>query len=116
MAKLESMTKPAQNLTKSMSDSYTEICLPFSTDKLLQEEYLTYAGTIRVGKILEDLDALAGTIGYRHCDDNNTATVPLTIVTASVDRITLLKRLKPNRFGQHLLVTTCCSRQDPNPS
>ncbi|EGD76244.1 hypothetical protein PTSG_11662 [Salpingoeca rosetta] len=86
----EDAHKPSQVLTKTMADSYTEVCLPFSTDKLLQEEYLTYAGSIRVGKILEDLDALAGTIAYRHCDDT-THYGPLTIVTASVDRITLLK-------------------------
>ena len=89
--------KPAQVLTKTMQDSYTEVHLDFTKDKMLQEEYLTYAGSIRVGKILEDLDALAGTIAYRHCDDNDSTTVPLTIVTASVDRITLLRRFPPNK-------------------
>ena len=31
---------------------------------------------------MEDLDALAGTIAYRHCDDGNAHTRPLTIVTS----------------------------------
>ena len=59
-----SLTDP-HALPQSMADSFTEAFLPFSTDKQLLEEYLTYAGTIRVGKLLEDLDALAGTIAYK---------------------------------------------------
>jgi len=42
---------------------------------------------------MEDLDALAGSIAYRHCDDGDALTRPLTIVTASVDRIWLLAPL-----------------------
>ena len=48
----------------------------------------------RMGRLMEDLDALAGTIAYRHCDDGNAHTRPLTIVTASVDRIWLLSELR----------------------
>jgi acyl-coenzyme A thioesterase 9 len=48
-----------------MADSFTEAFLPFTSDRQLLDEYLTYAGTIRVGKLLEDLDALAGTIAYK---------------------------------------------------
>lgn len=42
---------------------------------------------------MEDLDALAGAISYKHTDDGKTDSSPLTIVTASVDRIDLLKPL-----------------------
>ncbi|KAG0251770.1 hypothetical protein BG011_007377 [Mortierella polycephala] len=76
---------------KTMQDSYTEIILPFATDKALLEEYINFGGTVRHGKILEDLDALAGAISYKHCDDGQTDSSPLTIVTASVDRIDFLK-------------------------
>ncbi len=48
-----------------MADSFTEAFLPFTTDAELLDEYVTYNGRIRVGKLLEDLDALAGTIGYK---------------------------------------------------
>lgn len=48
-----------------MGDSFTEAVLPFSSDPELLEEYLTFSGTVRVGKLLEDLDALAGTIAYK---------------------------------------------------
>lgn len=34
---------------------------------------------------------------FRHADDNNPKTRPLTIVTASVDRIQLLHQLYPDR-------------------
>ncbi|KAF9180335.1 hypothetical protein BGZ51_006053 [Haplosporangium sp. Z 767] len=76
---------------KTMQDSYTEIILPFTTDKALLEEYINFGGTVRHGKILEDLDALAGAISYKHCDDGQMDSSPLTIVTASVDRIDFLK-------------------------
>lgn len=51
----------------------------------------------RVGRLLEDLDAMAGNISYKHADDNNPNTRPLSIVTASVDSIDLLNELIPNR-------------------
>ncbi|KAG0348747.1 hypothetical protein BG004_004323 [Podila humilis] len=78
---------------KTMKDSYTEIILPFSTDKALLEEYINFGGNVRHGKIMEDLDALAGAISYKHTDDGKTSSSPLTIVTASVDRIDMLKPL-----------------------
>ncbi|KAG0002032.1 hypothetical protein BGZ80_002781 [Entomortierella chlamydospora] len=78
---------------KTMQDSYTEIILPFKTDKALLEEYINVGGTLRYGKIMEDLDALAGAISYKHADDGKIGSSPLTIVTASVDRIDLLKPL-----------------------
>ncbi|KAF9897719.1 hypothetical protein BX616_005101, partial [Lobosporangium transversale] len=78
---------------KSMEDSYTEIILPFKSDKALLEEYINVGGTLRHGKIMEDLDALAGAIAYKHADDGKPDSSPITIVTASVDRIDLLKPL-----------------------
>ncbi|GJJ70544.1 acyl-coenzyme A thioesterase 9 [Entomortierella parvispora] len=78
---------------KTMQDSYTEIILPFKTDKALLEEYINVGGSLRHGKIMEDLDALAGAISYKHADDGKADSTPLTIVTASVDRIDLLKPL-----------------------
>ncbi|KAF9955072.1 hypothetical protein BGZ72_004027 [Mortierella alpina] len=76
---------------RTMQDSYTEIILPFATDKALLEEYINFGGNVRHGKIMEDLDALAGAISYKHCDDGKSDSSPLTIVTASVDRIDFLK-------------------------
>lgn len=90
--------------------------LPFSTDLALREQYINFYGNLRMGKILEDLDACAGTqpkksipratavltqnvgnVAHAHADDCNPNTRPLTIVTASVDRIDLLDKLLPDR-------------------
>ncbi|KAF9353979.1 hypothetical protein BGX26_008257 [Mortierella sp. AD094] len=89
---------------KTMQDSYTEIILPFKSDKTLLEEYINVGGTLRHGKIMEDLDALAGAISYKHADDGKPDSAPLTIVTASVDRIDLLKPLVVNdiRLSGHV--------------
>lgn len=54
-------------------------------------------GGIRVGKILEDLDALAGSVAHAHADLPSDATPPYSIVTASVDRIMLLDKLHLDR-------------------
>lgn len=66
------------------SQSRTSISYPFSTDELLKESYRNPWGQLRFGKVLEDLDALAGNIAFAHVQDPT-----MTIVTASVDRITL---------------------------
>ena len=88
--------KPAQLKLqlKTMRDSYLEQYLFFANDPLTKELYINFAGNIRIAKLLENLDALAGAIAYQHSDDgeifaNNDS--QLTIVTASVDRIDLLK-------------------------
>jgi len=70
---------------RKMADSYCEVNLPFRTEAKLAEDYTSIYGGIRVGKLLEDLDVLAASIAYIHCDD-----LDLTIVTAAVDRIDLL--------------------------
>jgi acyl-coenzyme A thioesterase 9 len=72
---------------KRISDSFCEVLLPFRTDATLLEEYVSMHGGLRFGKLLEDLDALAASIAYLHCDDAG-----LTLVTAAVDRIDLLKQ------------------------
>jgi acyl-coenzyme A thioesterase 9 len=80
-------------IPKLMKDSYVEEVLKFKSDEHIREEYMNTYGGIRISKVLEDLDALAGSIAYLHCDDNMAETLPLTIVTASVDRIDLLGRI-----------------------
>ena len=81
---------------RSPSQSHIEISYPFSTDEFLKETYRNPWGQMRFGKILEDLDALAGNIAFAHVQDPQ-----LNIVTASVDRIRL--RRPPNlESDQHL--------------
>lgn len=42
---------------RSLGWSAREALLPFSTDKALRDSYKGFFGDIRIGKILEDLDA-----------------------------------------------------------
>lgn len=81
------------NLVKGMCDSYVEEFIRFKSNPQVKEDYLNYYGGIRIGKILEDLDALAGSISYLHCED----TSDVIIVTASVDRIDLLTSIPPDK-------------------
>jgi acyl-coenzyme A thioesterase 9 len=47
-----------------------------------------------MGRVFEDLDALAGTIAFEHCVDatNPEHETPLHIITSSVDRVTITHR------------------------
>lgn len=45
---------------------------------------------IRIGRVLEDLDSLAGNIAFAHTDDGNPETMPPVLVTAAVERIQML--------------------------
>eukprot|EP00929_Paragymnodinium_shiwhaense_P048869 TRINITY_DN24667_c0_g1_i1.p1 TRINITY_DN24667_c0_g1~~TRINITY_DN24667_c0_g1_i1.p1 ORF type:complete len:448 (-),score=104.77 TRINITY_DN24667_c0_g1_i1:150-1493(-) len=58
----------------------------------LKERYRNPWGFMRFGRILEDLDALAGTVAYDHCRSSDPQDLDLHIVTASVDRIKYIKR------------------------
>ncbi|CAI9770701.1 unnamed protein product [Fraxinus pennsylvanica] len=78
-------------LTKTPSQSKMTILYNFSTDYILREQYRDPWNEVRIGKLLEDLDALAGTISVKHCSDVDSATRPLYLVTASVDKMVLKK-------------------------
>jgi acyl-coenzyme A thioesterase 9 len=80
-------------ITKSPADSRVQVSYPFSTDALLWETYRSPWGQMRLGKLLEDLDALAGNIAFFHVHTDNRAEEDYpVIVTASVDRIRLHER------------------------
>ncbi|KHG03224.1 Acyl-coenzyme A thioesterase 9, mitochondrial [Gossypium arboreum] len=78
-------------LTKSPSQSRTTIFYNFSSDYILREQYRDPWNEVRMGMLLEDLDALAGTISVKHCSDDDSTTRPLLLVTAAVDKIVLKK-------------------------
>ncbi|XP_021300767.1 acyl-coenzyme A thioesterase 9, mitochondrial [Herrania umbratica] len=78
-------------LTKTPSQSRTGILYNLSSDYILREQYRDPWNEVRIGKLLEDLDALAGTISVKHCSDDDSTTRPLLLVTASVDKIVLKK-------------------------
>ncbi|KAG0575402.1 hypothetical protein M758_5G001900 [Ceratodon purpureus] len=90
------MDGPAQSnlLSKTPEENRTSVVYNFASDKTLREEYRNPWNSIRIGKLLEDLDALAGTIAVKHCSDSDHTTRPLLLVTASVDKISMKKRLR----------------------
>jgi acyl-coenzyme A thioesterase 9 len=87
-------------VTRKPSFSAVSIQLPFADDQELAFRYTNAFGLIRMGVILEDLDALAGNIAAQHSDNGEN----LLLVTASVDRIRILAPLHVDEnyelFGQ----------------
>ncbi|KAH6766127.1 Thioesterase/thiol ester dehydrase-isomerase superfamily protein [Perilla frutescens var. hirtella] len=88
-----SLDEPPQTvlLTRTPSESRMTIIYNFSSDFTLREQYRDPWNEVRIGKLLEDLDALAGTISVKHCSDDDYTTRPLYLVTASVDKMVLKK-------------------------
>ncbi|RIA80121.1 HotDog domain-containing protein [Glomus cerebriforme] len=101
-------TKSHDLVLKRMADSYIEHYLSFKNSPELLEEYLDPVGEIRIGKILEDIDFLAESIGYKHCGiDPSSGNRPLTILTASVDRLDVIKPIQvcDIRLSGHVIYT-----------
>lgn len=87
---------------KRMMDSYVELTLPFRSMPELLEKYIATSGEIRLGKVFEDLDNLAGDISYQHVLGGRPKASqqhrnPIFIVTASVDRLDLVEPMRADR-------------------
>lgn len=74
--------------SRSARDSFVSVVLPFKDDKWFLDAYINAFGRLRMGQLFQDLDRLSGIIANKHCSPAEPV-----IVTASVDRILLLKRL-----------------------
>ncbi|XP_071736306.1 acyl-coenzyme A thioesterase 2, chloroplastic-like [Rutidosis leptorrhynchoides] len=88
---LDNTTNTDSVTIKPPAYSRTTILYPFSTDYILREQYRNPWNGIRVGKLLEDLDALAGTISFKHCFNHASMAESLLLVTASVDKMVIKK-------------------------
>ncbi|KAM7266442.1 hypothetical protein ACFE04_004339 [Oxalis oulophora] len=88
------VTDDSELFSKTPSWSRTGVQYKFSTDYSLREQYRNPWNEIRMGKLVEDLDALAGTVSYKHSCNGDGTTRPLLLVTASVDRIVLKKPIR----------------------
>lgn len=75
--------------SRSARDSFVSVVLPFKDDKWFLDGYINAFGRLRMGQLFQDLDRLSGMIANKHC-----LPAEPVIVTASVDRILLLKRLE----------------------
>lgn len=76
-----------------MHDSYSEILLPFARNPQLLDQYVNASGGLQTGKLMENLDSLAGSIAYKHMLGPGAANSArdvrerkFYIVTASCDR------------------------------
>lgn len=58
-------SKQQQLIAKPPSKSRTSVVYKFSTDYVLREQYRNPWNRMRMGKLVEDLDALAGTISFK---------------------------------------------------
>lgn len=90
---LEGQACPVHLVDKTPIQSKLSINYSFTSESKLRDLYVDSCGNVLIGKLFEDLDALAGNIAFLHSDDNNPLSRPLSLVTASVDRITLHKSL-----------------------
>jgi len=77
---------PSPPVERKPSESRTTVTYEFTKDPFLCQSYENPWGFFRKGKLLEDMDALAGNIAFKHCEKDGK--VPL-LVTASVDKIRL---------------------------
>ena len=75
---------------RTPAESRVQVEYEFKTNAFLREAYRNPWGQMRLGKLMEDLDALAGNIAYLHGGRNHPERP--VIVTASVDRIRLRER------------------------
>ena len=77
-------------IARKVSDSAFEKILPFSNNFELRDSYVNFFNGLRLGKLLEDLDFIAGRVAYNHTEGWQRG---LTIVTAACDRIDFLDEL-----------------------
>ncbi|CAH0547343.1 unnamed protein product [Brassicogethes aeneus] len=75
---------------RSMEDSFIAGIIPLSTDKDLQDKYSSLDGSVRKGRLMEDMDIFAVMVAQKHiCDPNlpEDAPFPQVLVTVVVDKI-----------------------------
>jgi acyl-coenzyme A thioesterase 9 len=76
---------------KCAADSAVSVRYAFGSDTSLKDAYINPFGGPRFGILMEDMDAIAGNVAFKHTDDGNPLTRPPLLVTASVDQISLLR-------------------------
>ena len=80
-------------ISKAPSESAVSVRYPFGSDPELKDAYINPFGGPRFGILMEDMDAIAGNVAFQHTDDGNPLTRPPILVTASVDRMSLRRRV-----------------------
>ena len=88
---LREVTSQDELETRSMKDSIREAVVPLGDNPSVRDKYLTFYKTVRIGKLLEDMDTLAGLVGYKYYKGpaEYEDRAPFALVTASVDKFKL---------------------------
>ena len=85
--KTSKMPLLSKNSSKTPNDSRVDVLYNFNGEEGLKETYIDGFGNVLMGRLLEDLDALAGNVAFFHCDDGNPETPGVSLVTAAVERM-----------------------------
>ena len=92
-------TKLSEKLVPRAPQTHTAVYV-WESDEDMREMYRQHGrGAVRMGRILEDLDSLAGNIAFFHADDDDDTTKTPQLVTASVDRVRLNRPLSLGGSG-----------------
>ena len=97
------------SLQKHPRDSFVRVLLPLASSPALRAAMLNARGHLRVGRLLEEMDAFSGVVAQLHCDDGDGARAAPLLVTAAFDRIDLLAGGggKPLPASQDLELSGC---------
>lgn len=83
--------KSAEDLpARSMQDSFTSAIIPLSSDLAIRDKYVTFLGSARLGRLMEDMDLFAVWVLHKHVNLPNldpSIPLPYTFVTLLVDQI-----------------------------
>ncbi|CAG9771220.1 unnamed protein product [Ceutorhynchus assimilis] len=96
------LPKTQEELPKrTMQDSIVEAIIPLSQDLGLQEKYTTFLGSVRTGRLVEDMDIFTVIVARKHIHNPKLpkdVNFPQTLVTVLVDRIEFSEYMpKPNK-------------------
>ena len=84
----ENKTNDLSSSSRCPADSFIQLRLAFTTNPALFSRYRLFeTDRIRVGKLIEDLDALAADIAYKHIGPHSIDNY--TVVTGGMDRISM---------------------------
>ena len=89
--------------SRRMADSFDHSLIPLGSDLKMRDKYITHMGSVRVGRILEDMDMFAVHLVFKHMTSKDEGAEslpqlsPFSIVTALCDRISLYKDIRPDQ-------------------
>lgn len=75
---------------RSMQDSFTSAIIPLSSDLTIRDKYITFLGSVRLGRLMEDMDLFAVWVLHQHVKLpylEPSIPLPYTFVTLLVDQI-----------------------------